>query len=147
MTTDTNNKVVSRQNSYEMNVNRFGQKKVVVNKENNLKLYDDILRQIRNNDENSNNLKYYAVGAYADLYKKLNENRSKFESLSVFEQTNLLCNIVGFMRRGGSTGVDLSLIGESKNTCILRVGYNITDVDFAIIHRSPCGLTERIQKV
>ena len=42
---------------------------------------------------------------------------------------------------------DLSLIGEGARCGIITVGKNITDVDFAIIHQSACGLTERVQKI
>ena len=62
-------------------------------------------------------------------------------------QATLLINIIKYLRRGNSNGVDLSVLGESKNACALRVGYDITKVDFAIIHKSPCGLIERVQKI
>ena len=42
---------------------------------------------------------------------------------------------------------DLTLLKDGATCGKMLVGKNITDVDFAIIHQSPCGLNERIQKV
>ena len=77
----------------------------------------------------------------------MENKKDTFLSISVVEQVKCLFNIVGYLRKGGSNGFDLSLLNESARSCALRVGYDITNVDFAIIHQSPCGLMERIQKI
>ena len=85
--------------------------------------------------------------AFQSLKKSMEEKKEVFVRKCIFEQVRFLTNIVGFLRRGGSNGVDLSVINESSRSCPLRVGYDITNINFAIIHQSPCGLVERIQKV
>ena len=126
--------------SFDVNTNRFGKAKIVINQENNLKLYEAIIRQI--------SLKFYqAITAFQTLREIMESRKDVFDSITVLEEAKCLFNIVGYLRRGGSNGVDLSLLKESKNACALRTGYDITKVDFAIIHQSPCGLVERIQKV
>ena len=42
---------------------------------------------------------------------------------------------------------DLTLLEDGANCGSLLIGKNITEIDFAIIHQSPCGLVERVQKV
>ena len=77
----------------------------------------------------------------------MENKKGVFEGIIVLEQAKCLFNMVGYLRRGGSNGVDLASLNESKNACALRTGYDITKVDFSIIHQSPCGLVERIQRV
>ena len=126
--------------SFDIYTNRFGKQKLIVNRENNLNLYEIIIKQI--------SLKsYQAITAFQTLKSIMEDRKDVFLSRTVLEQTKCLLNIVGYLRRGGSNGLDLSIIGESSTACKMRVSYNITDVDFSIIHQSPCGLVERIQKV
>ena len=103
-------------------------------------LYNLMLKQISRDI-------YQGVLAFQTLKKVMQDKKEIFSTITVLEQVEMLCNVVGYLRRGGSVGIDLSLLEESKGACKLRVGYNITDVDFAIIHQSPCGLVERIQKI
>ena len=42
---------------------------------------------------------------------------------------------------------DLTLLKDGANCGSLLIGKNITDIKFAIIHQSPCGLVEHIQKM
>ena len=125
---------------FEIHTNRLKDKIVVANREQNQKLYETILIQISKSV-------YQSISAFNTLKMKMEEKRYLFNETSVFEQIKFLTKVVYYLRRGGSNGLDLSLLGESTTACRLRVGYNITDVDFAIIHQSPCGLVERIQKV
>ena len=125
---------------FNLYTNHFGTQKLVVNKENNLKLYELIIKQI--------SLKsYQSVTAFQTLRGIMENRKDVFTSIAVLEQAKCLFKIVGYLRRGGSFGVDLSLLNESARSCALRVGYDITKVDFSIIHQSPCGLVEHIQKV
>ena len=67
-------------------------------------------------------------------------------SLSVFNQAKVLTQITRFMKCNAES-VDLSCLGEGARCGILLINNNITNVDFEIIHQSPCGLTTKIQKV
>lgn len=123
-----------------LHTNRFNDEKVVINREKTNEIYGKILKQINLNI-------YQSISAFQSLKKIMLEKQEVFESQIVFEQVKCLASIIGYLRRGNSNGVDLTALNESKNACALRVGYDITKVDFAIIHQSPCGLVERIQKV
>lgn len=125
---------------FDCHVNRFGKKTVVINRENNQNLYNVLLKQVSLK-------KYQSIAAFQTLKDVMNSKNDVFISRLVLEQVKCLFNIVGYLRRGGSNGFDLSLLNESARACSLRVGYDITKVDFAIIHQSPCGLTERVQKI
>ena len=78
--------------------------------------------------------------------KKLQKLSSVFEGLTTFEQCKLLLQLTRFMKANAESA-DLSLLGEGSRCGTLTMGKNITDINFAIIHQSPCGLIERIQKV
>ena len=126
--------------SFDIYTNRFGKQKLVVNKENNLKLYELIMKQISLET-------YQSITAFQSLKCIMDSKKDIFSSKRVLEQVKCLFNVVGYLRRGGSNGLDLSTLEESKNACALRAGYDITNVKFSIIHQTPCGLVERIQKV
>ena len=126
--------------SFDVYTNRFGKQKIIVNKENNAKLYQDIILQI--------SLKsYQSITAFQTLKGIMENKKDIFSTRTTLEQVKCLLNIVGYLRRGGSNGFDLSLLNESSRSCALRVGYDITKVDFSIIHQSPCGLVERVRKI
>ena len=42
---------------------------------------------------------------------------------------------------------DLTLLQDGATCGKMLIGKNITDLAFAIIHQSPCGVNERVQKV
>ena len=69
-----------------------------------------------------------------------------FEGLTTFEQCKVLLQVVRFMKCNAEKA-DLTLLQDGANCGGLLMGKNITDVDFSIIHQTPCGLIERIQKV
>ena len=81
------------------------------------------------------------------LKEVLEYKKTVFESKTVLEQVKVLFNLVAYLRRANSHGVDLTAIGASSGAGDLRFSSDITKVDFAIIHQSPCGLVEHIQKV
>ena len=66
--------------------------------------------------------------------------------MTTFEQCKVLLQLVRFMKCNAECA-DLTLLEDGAICGKLLIGKNITDVDFAIIHQSPCGLVERIQKV
>ena len=69
------------------------------------------------------------------------------ENETCLKQMKVLNQICKFMRCNNTDGVDLTILNASKNSGRIIPSKDITDVNFAIIHQSPCGLTERIQKV
>ncbi len=110
-------------------------------KKENLKLYNLIIETLSKDF-------YQGLSAVRSFNKKLVSKKPLFENLSTFEQIVVLLQIVRFMKCNPECA-DLSLLedGKGKNCGKLRINKNITNVDFSIIHQSPCGLVERIQKV
>ena len=104
------------------------------------KYYDIIIEQLSKKA-------YNGITAYVSLLKTLKTKRDLFISKDIYLQIKLLTNVVSHLRRGGSAGVDLSVLGEATSACRLRVGYDITNVDFVILHQSPCGLNVKSVKV
>lgn len=78
--------------------------------------------------------------------EKLLMKQSLFEVLTTFEQCKVLLQIIRFMKCNAEKA-DLTLLKDGANCGSLLIGKNITDIDFSIIHQSPCGLVERIQKI
>ena len=125
---------------FEIYTNRYKEKIVIINRKNNEKLYEDIIKQI--------SLKIYqCVSKLQKLKATLEDKKEMFNLKSVLEQTKVLLNLVSYLRRANSHGVDLTSIGASSGAGDLRFSSDITKVDFSIIHQSPCGLVERIQKI
>ena len=77
---------------------------------------------------------------------KLQEKQALFKALTTFNQCKVLLQIVRFMKCNAECA-DLTLLEDGATCGKLLIGKNITDIQFAIIHQSPCGLVERIQKV
>ena len=89
---------------------------------------------------------YQGLIAVKTFQKKLQKSMSTFETLTTYEQCKVLLQLARFMKCNAESA-DLSLLGEGSRCGTLTLGKNITDVDFSIIHQSPCGLVERIQRV
>ena len=108
-------------------------------KEENLKIYNGIISKL-------NQKPYQGLSSVRAFSKKLQEKARLFEDITTFEQIKVLLQIVRFMKCNAECS-DLSLLKEGTTCGKLLIGKNITNVDFSIIHQSPCGLVERIQKV
>jgi len=108
-------------------------------KDKNLELYTKILNTLSKKA-------YQGLSSVKSFACKLEEKKHLFEALTNFEQIKVLLQIVRFMKCNAEKA-DLTLLKDGANCGSLLVGKNITDVDFAIIHQSPCGLIERIQKI
>ena len=78
--------------------------------------------------------------------KKLHKKTYLFEELTTFEQIKVLLQIVRFMKCNAECA-DLTLLKDGSTCGKLLIGKNITDIKFSIVHQSPCGLVEHIQKV
>ena len=96
--------------------------------------------------EKLNQKTYQGLSAVRSFAEKLSDKQNLFEKLTVFEQCKVLMQICRFMKCNAECA-DLTLLQDGATCGKLLIGKNITDVDFSIIHQSPCGLVERIQKV
>ena len=108
-------------------------------KEQNMAVYNAVIEKLHKKA-------YQGVLAVKTFQKKLQNLMAVFESLTTLEQCKVLLQLARFMKCNAESA-DLSLLGEGSRCGTLTIGKNITAVDFSIIHQSPCGLVERIQKV
>lgn len=107
-------------------------------KESNLKRYEEIISALSKKC-------YDGLSAVKTFTEKLEKKKEVFLSLTTFKQFKVLLQLARFMRCNAELA-DLSLLNEGEVCGKLRINSNITKVDFAVIHRSPCGLIERIEK-
>ncbi len=124
---------------YVIKANREGVMKLVVNKENNEKLYRDLKEKLGSKI-------YEGLSAFATFRKNMENGEELFCSLSVFEQSKVLLQILKMFRCNAETS-NIVAIGGSAHSGMILFNKNITDVDFRLIDLSPAGLTKRIRKV
>ena len=108
-------------------------------KEQNMGIYEKVLETLRKDC-------YQGLSAVESFAIKLQEKKTLFVALTTFEQCKVLLQIIRVMKCNAEKA-DLTLLQDGANCGGLLMGKNITDVGFAIIHQSPCGLVERIQKI
>lgn len=108
-------------------------------KEKNLDIYKKILETLGRKT-------YQGLSSLKSFAEKLLTKQPLFESLATFEQVKVLLQIVRFMKCNAECA-DLTLLKEGVTCGKMLIGKNITDVDFAVIHQSPCGLVERVQRI
>ena len=89
---------------------------------------------------------YAGLSAFATFRKNLEKGEEKFNSLTVYEQTGVLLQILKFFKCNAETA-DTTLVGGSAKSGSIKFNNNITNVDFRLIDLSPAGLTERVRKV
>lgn len=114
---------------------------LTIDRAQNERLYGQLLAQLKK--------PIYQAGRSAKSFsEKIEEKFDAFRHLTVFNQAKVLVEIVKFLKCNAECA-NLSLLNddpEKDKTCgKIRISKDITDVDFVIIHRSPCGLTERKQ--
>ena len=84
---------------------------------------------------------------FNDMGKKIASNREKFISFGLLDQILALKSILELLKTGRSSGCDLTAIGESKQSGILRFNMDLStlkDTDsLYIIDQSPTGLFEK----
>ncbi len=124
---------------FVMHANRFGEIKLQIDRGQNLELYKKISEQLSKKI-------YGGISGVAYFRTVLHNSEEKFSSLTVFEQAKTLVQIVKFLKCDAEPA-DLTLLGKSKDSGKLRINKNITDVQFAIVHSSPCGLDEKERKI
>ena len=124
---------------YIIKTNREGEIKLVVNRDNNIKLY----RMLK--DKLDNKI-YSGMSPFKTFRKNLENGEVTFVSLSILHQSKVLLQILKFLKCDNQTA-DLTLIGGKAGCGEILFSKDITDVDFKIIDLSPAGLTERIRRV
>ena len=108
-------------------------------KERNVEVYDLMLATLSKKS-------YQGLSSVKSFAAKLQEKKNLFLGLTTFEQIKVLLQIARFLKCNAECA-DLTLLKDGAACGKLLIGKNITDVDFAIIHQSPCGLIERVEKV
>lgn len=108
-------------------------------KTKNSLLYNEILKTLSKTT-------YRGLSAVESFLSKLQNKEPFFNALTTFEQIKVLLQIIRFMKCN-SECPDLTLLQDGATCGKLLISKNITNVDFRIIHQSPCGLTERVQKI
>lgn len=126
------------QNEIPLLTNRKGAT-LYATKERNLALYQAIVQKLGKKA-------YQGLLSAETFRKKLEGKTALFENLTTFEQVKVLLQIVRFMKCNAECA-DLKLLNDGATCGKLLINKNITDVEFSIIHQSPCGLVERIQKL
>ena len=143
-------KLVDKDKSGALSESEKQQEKIpLISNKNDVTLY-------ATREENLGVLQEIAKKLKEDLYKglssvrsfaqKIEDKQEIFKSLTTFEQVKVILQLVRFMKCNAECA-DLTLLKDGATCGKLLIGKNITEVDFAIIHQSPCGLSERIQKV
>lgn len=125
--------------TFSMIKNRKEEVSLFIDRNQNVALYREIVRKLQTK-------LYQGLSAARSFAKKLSEKEKVFVSLSVLEQAKVLLQITRFMKCNAEAA-DLSLLKDGSRCGILRIGKNITDIDFAVIHQSSCGLNTYIQRV
>ena len=131
--------VEKSQEEFVMNTNRFGDKKIVINRMENISLYNKIRLQLEKRF-------YLGISGAKSFAENLDKGYDKFCEISVFDQTAVLLQCIKFLKCNGEN-VDLSKIGGGARCGILLINKKITSVNFNVIHQSPCGLIVRKIKV
>lgn len=124
---------------FVMHTNRFGEVKLKIDREQNLELYQKILNQLSKKI-------YGGISGAVHFRAVLQNAENKFASLTVFGQSKVLIQILKFLKCNAETS-DLTLLGEGGRCGTLTINKNITDLEFSVVHVSPCGLDEKERKI
>lgn len=125
--------------TFSMIKNRKEEVSLLIDRSQNVALYREIVAKLQTK-------LYQGLSAARSFAEKLSAKEEIFVSLSVLEQAKVLLQIARFMKCNAEAA-DLSLLKDGSRCGILLIGKNITDVDFAVIHQSPCGINTYIQRV
>lgn len=108
-------------------------------REENTALYRKILDTLQKKS-------YQGLRSVRSFAEQLREKEEAFENLSTFRQMKVLRQIVRFMKCNAETA-DLSELGGGERCGTILIGKDITGLDISVVHQSPCGLIERIEKI
>ncbi len=124
--------------SFDM-VSNKNETTLTITKEKNIDTYNALLEQLRKP-------MYSELSAAKTFANTIEKQKNKFEECSTLNQAKVLLQIIRFLKCNAENA-DLSILNAGATCGKLNIGKKITDVEFCIIHQSPCGLTERIQKL
>lgn len=136
---DSKNMVAHDETEYVIKTNRNGERKLVITKESNIKLYD-VLRNKLDSDI------YSGISAFKTFKGNLDNSSVIFAELNIIDQAKVIIQVLKVFKNNAETA-NITLIGGGSVVGKIRINKNITDVDFKIIDLSPAGLTQRIRKV
>lgn len=136
---DSKNMVSHDETEYVIKTNRNGERKLVITKESNIRLYDDLRNKLDNDI-------YSGISAFKTFKENLDKGVEKFVALDIIDQTKVIIQVLKFFKNNAEAA-NITLIGGGANNGKILINKNITDVDFKIIDLSPAGLTQRIRKV
>lgn len=110
-----------------------------INSEENTNLYDVIIKKIKS-------VPYCKLSFFSKVNKLITDNRKIFTDLSLEDQVVTLYKLITIFNKGGSSRVDLSLIGGIKNGFSFITNGNLNKLPYnsiKIIDQSPTGLFEK----
>ena len=110
----------------------------VVNKEKNVELYNLYIKKYKES------IYFNRVNKPLDVLEK---GKTQFETLSIYEQADVLLNIHSTFGRAGSSGINLEKIGGKKGSAAMNLSANISNwsklfKDVRVIDMSPSGIWE-----
>lgn len=130
---DSKNMVAHDETEYVIKTNRNGERKLVITKESNIKLYD-VLRNKLDSDI------YSGISAFKTFKGNLDNSSVIFAELNIIDQAKVIIQVLKVFKNNAETA-NITLIGGGSVVGKIRINKNITDVDFKIIDLSPAGLT------
>lgn len=136
---DSKNMVSHDETEYVIKTNRNGERKLVITKESNIELYDELRSKLGNTI-------YSGISPFKTFKENLDDGIEKFVKLSIIDQSKVIIQVLKVFKNNAETA-NITLIGGGSIVGKTRFSKNITDVDFKIIDLSPAGLTQRIRKV
>lgn len=84
----------------------------------------------------------YSYSASISISNSLLSNKDKFNELSIFGKIKLLFNLCDFLKCNERKAIDLSLIGQSKNSGVLYQGIKMSNC--SIIYESITGFYRKV---
>ena len=136
---DSKNMVARDETEYVIKTNRNGERKLVITKESNIGLYDELRSKL-------GNTMYSGISAFRTFKGNLDNGAERFVELNIIDQAKVIIQLLKVFKNNAETA-NIILIGGGSESCRIQINKNITDVDFKIIDLSPAGLTQRIRKV
>ena len=124
---------------YMIQVNRFGQIARKIDREQNLALYDWLIEKLGEK-------MYGAISAFKTVKTELESRKEKFKEISLLDQAKTLLEVFKFLKCDAAAA-NLKAIDGSAQCGIILTNKDITNIDFRLIHQSPCGLIIREEKV
>ena len=136
---DSKNMVARDETEYVIKTNRNGERKLIITKESNIGLYDELRSKL-------GNTMYSGISAFRTFKGNLDNGAERFVELNIIDQAKVIIQLLKVFKNNAETA-NIILIGGGSESCRIQINKNITDVDFKIIDLSPAGLTQRIRKV